>query len=302
MQKDLAKSSLLAQIEIPYNGKSFFIDVADGSMIDLNRVHEIAGSPKNKEPKEWLKLKGTKNLIKTIKGDKTPFLKTRRGKGGGIWAHWQIALSYAQYLSPELHFTANQVFKERLEEIANPELGIVRSRERAKQTWKRTGKTEDWIAGREQGIDVHKYYIGTLFEHDVRAGIEIGACTNKIYKGLFNKDKNQIEKTIREKNSAERLPKNINIRDYAKLSSLAAITLAEALASEEIEEENHRGVESCANASYSNAKSVRQSLDDARSKRGINRSPEKTERGKVTKDAARKYLANMKNTLNKKGS
>jgi len=28
-------------------------------------------------------------------------VKTTRGKGGGTWAHWQIALAYAKYLSPE---------------------------------------------------------------------------------------------------------------------------------------------------------------------------------------------------------
>lgn len=28
--------------------------------------------------------------------------KAQRGKGGGTYAHWQIALAYAKYLSPAL--------------------------------------------------------------------------------------------------------------------------------------------------------------------------------------------------------
>jgi hypothetical protein len=225
-------------IELAYNGHSFFIDVAEGNMVDLNKLHEISGAPKGKEPKEWSKLPGTKNLIKSINGGKSPILKTKRGVGGGTWAHWQLALSYAQYLSPELHLAVNQVFKERLEETLNPELGIERSRERARRTWKAQGKDETWISTREQGIDSRK--------------------------GVFGKDKSEIEADLRAKNP--NLPKQVNIRDHAKRSSLMAIGLAEALASEEIEEFDIRGVRDCAQVSFDKGMSVRKALEDSRSK------------------------------------
>ena len=36
--------------------------------------------------------------------------KTKRGKGGGSFAHWKIALAYAQYLSHELHSHIHENF------------------------------------------------------------------------------------------------------------------------------------------------------------------------------------------------
>lgn len=35
--------------------------------------------------------------------------KARADRGGGTFAHWQIALAYAKYLSPELHMQVNEV-------------------------------------------------------------------------------------------------------------------------------------------------------------------------------------------------
>lgn len=73
---------------------------------------------------------------------------------------------------------------------------------------------------------------------DVKPNHEIGICTNQIYKGVFGKDKNGIEKEIRDRTPG--LPKKINIRDHAKRSSIAAIGLAEALAAEDIDAFNIR--------------------------------------------------------------
>ena len=36
--------------------------------------------------------------------------KTTRGKHGGTFAHWQIALAYAKYLSHELHMRVNETY------------------------------------------------------------------------------------------------------------------------------------------------------------------------------------------------
>jgi hypothetical protein len=184
--------------------------------------------------------------------------------GGSTWAHWQLALAYAQYLSSELYLAVNQVFKERLEEMIDPELGLARSKERARKAWKAKGKTDEWIAKREQGKLIRDNYVHTLINHDVKPGAEVGHCTNQIYKGLFFKDSVELEGNLRKNNP--NLPKKINIRDHAKLSSLAAISLAEALSSEKIEEINAKGVEPCAKVSLDKATSVRIALDDSRSK------------------------------------
>ena len=251
-------------IEIPYNGQSFFIDIAEGNMVNLNKLHELSGAMKGKEPKRWTNLSSVKNIVESANDGKTAILKTKRGIGGGTWAHWQLALSYAQYLSPELHLVVNQVFKERLEEAIDPELGINRSQERSVKKWEDQGHDEKWIADRIHNTNNRNVYVDTLLDHDVKPNHEIGICTNKIYQGLFNKDKNGIEKEIREK--TPNLPKNINIRDHAKRSSLAAIGLAEALASEEIDGFNIRGVDNCAKVSFDKGFAVQGALSESRSK------------------------------------
>nr|WP_274704718.1 KilA-N domain-containing protein [Aquabacter cavernae] len=39
-------------------------------------------------------------------------MTTKRGKGGGTYAHWQIGLAYAKYLSPEFHMWRNTAVRE----------------------------------------------------------------------------------------------------------------------------------------------------------------------------------------------
>jgi len=158
----------------------------------------------------------------------------------------------------------NGVFKERLEEIVDPELGITRSQDRARKTWKAQGKSDEWIAKREQGKKIRDVYVSTLIEHDVKPGAEVGHCTNQIYKGLFFKDSAALEEHLRSNNP--NLPNKINIRDHAKLSSLAAISLAEALSSEKIEEINAQGVNHCAQVSLEKASAVRMVLEDSKSR------------------------------------
>src|SRR5690606_31175446 len=39
-----------------------------------------------------------------------------KGKGGATYAHWQIGLAYAKYLSPEFHMWCNEVVRQRMEQ------------------------------------------------------------------------------------------------------------------------------------------------------------------------------------------
>ena len=74
-----------------------------------------------------------------------------------------------------------------------------------------------------------------------------------------------MEKELRSKNP--NLPKTVNVRDHAKLSSLAAISLAEALSSEVIQEETKSGVKECLQVSYGQGQSVSLALDDSKKRR-----------------------------------
>ncbi|MBL6459160.1 KilA-N domain-containing protein [Belnapia sp. T6] len=48
---------------------------------------------------------------------------TWRGRFGGTWAHWQLALSYARYLSPRFHRWCNIVVRAAMEHLDGPEAG-----------------------------------------------------------------------------------------------------------------------------------------------------------------------------------
>ena len=95
----------------------------------LTDAWKKAGSPGGKRPKDWLKTAETIEFIEHIsklKGDETPLLDIKPGRSGGTWAELQIALKYAQYLSPEFQQLVNDVFIERVREEADPELTIAR--------------------------------------------------------------------------------------------------------------------------------------------------------------------------------
>ena len=136
-------------ITLEFNGTT--IGVKENEMINMTNLWKSVGSPENREPWNWSRFEGkefieavTKELNLSI----TQVLTSTRGRTGGTYAHKQIALAYAKYLSPELHMYVNQVFFERLEEEANPELGISRSLKRACDKWKKEGRPPEYIEGR----------------------------------------------------------------------------------------------------------------------------------------------------------
>ena len=112
--------------------------------ISLTDLWKAVGSPTNQEPWRWLETEQAKKFVPAVMREynlaKNEVIKTTRGKNGGTLAHWQIGLTYAQYLSPELHAFCNQIVNERIEEEKNPELAISRGHERAVRQWKKQGK------------------------------------------------------------------------------------------------------------------------------------------------------------------
>ena len=92
-----------------------------GAMLNLTDMWRAAGCPEYRRPIHWLVLEETArfrahaqthwtepdgpvspNIIQDdiIRLDPDGFVATIRGRHGGTWAHWQLALAYARYLSP----------------------------------------------------------------------------------------------------------------------------------------------------------------------------------------------------------
>lgn len=123
--KDVPAGELVYRDVVIHRGK-------DG-MVNLTDMWKAQGSPANKDPSQWTRLRTTREL-ETVLGESMGISQTFRkriGRGLGTWAHPLMAVSYAKYLSPEFHIWANQVILERIEERRDPELGMSRARERA---------------------------------------------------------------------------------------------------------------------------------------------------------------------------
>lgn len=105
----------IAKKELNYNG-SLIHEKAD--KLSLTDMWKASGSPNDKRPSEWLRHDGTIEFIEALSASNmgTAHIKTIKGNGGGTWAHWQIALAYAKYLSPEFHMWCNQVVRAHMEE------------------------------------------------------------------------------------------------------------------------------------------------------------------------------------------
>ncbi|MDF2790599.1 MAG: hypothetical protein K0S80_3700 [Neobacillus sp.] len=135
----------------PLNFNGTQIRTDENERINMTDLWKASGKDKTYKPYEWSRKSGSEFIEVVSKKLKEPtgrLLEITRGRYGGTLAHKQIALAYAKYLSPELHMYVNQVFFERLEEEANPELGINRSHERAIESWTNQGRDDMWIEQR----------------------------------------------------------------------------------------------------------------------------------------------------------
>ena len=210
----------------------------DGEMYSLNDLWAIAGSPENKDPRQWVRLPQALEFFQSaeriLNVGKSHIIRTKRGKGGGTYGVKQVALEYAQYLDADLAVVVNEVFFQRIEEEKNPEL----IGKRYIEAYKRRGKSDDWIATRLKGIQTRNLFTDTLKSHKV-IGLGYRNCTNAIYRPLFGGNAS----LIREKKNI--VSTTTSTRDCMTRTELIAVELAESLATDHIEENNVIGNRKC---------------------------------------------------------
>ncbi|MEB3419892.1 KilA-N domain-containing protein [Salipiger manganoxidans] len=89
-----------------------------GEMLSLTDMWKAAGAPENREPKFWVRQESVQSFIEVLAAAENVtvdhLLRIRQGRNGGTFAHWQIGLAYAKYLSPEFHMWCNSVVRERM--------------------------------------------------------------------------------------------------------------------------------------------------------------------------------------------
>ncbi len=173
------------------------------------------------------------DFIETAAGilnvDAAHIYKTARGKGGGTYAHWQIALAYAKYLSPKLHMQVNEVY-------ARFKSGDVTLADEIAD--RATPEQQEWLAKRTAGKAVRGQLTATLAAHGVQ-GKGYADCTNAIYRHTLGAKKSELC-------AARNLPRTTNLRDLMDLEQLTRTALAEIVARKRIERFNARGNQGCA--------------------------------------------------------
>ena len=118
-------------------------------------------------------------IAKSLNAARCDIYKTTRGKGGGTYAHWQIALAYAKYLSHELHMRVNETYMRAHSGDVTLAAEIAEKQQDPKKT--------AWLAQRVKSIHARNVLTDTLSRHGVKAGVEIAQCTNTVYRHLFHK-------------------------------------------------------------------------------------------------------------------
>jgi hypothetical protein len=228
-------------ITIECNGEKFLIAIANGEMVNVNQLHVASGKKSNQSPAQWLRLPATINLLKPIANrynvEESHIIKTKRGKGGYTMVHWQLALAYAKYLSPEIHLQVNQVFKERTEEIIDPTLSYERGKQRAIDSWQRRGKDNEWIAARLNGIETRNYFTDTLAKHGTKGKqfAQISDIENQAVLGC----------TAKQYKTKRQLAKSARTRDHLNRSDVIALELLESVSIDKIKGEQSQNGKQC---------------------------------------------------------
>lgn len=209
----------------------------DAGLVSLNDIHgaaQVGGMAEGKaDPREWSRQAGADFIdfvASNLNVGKSHIYQSKRGKGGGTFAHWQIALAYAKYLSPALHMQVNEVY-------ARFKSGDVTLADEIAD--KASPEQQEWLATRLNGKVARNQLTSTLAAHGVN-GKGYPDCTNAIYKPILGGKKSEI--------CAQRgLRKTTNLRDLMDHEQLTRTSLAEIVARKNIERFNVRGNEKCAN-------------------------------------------------------
>lgn len=96
-----------------------------GQTLSLTAMWRAAGGDPSRKPAHWLRSDAAKDFVAHIaensKVAESQLIAVTPGKGGGTWAHWQVGMAYAKYLSPAFHAWCNRVVRAHMEGTSTPQ-------------------------------------------------------------------------------------------------------------------------------------------------------------------------------------
>ena len=143
---------------------------------------------------------------------------------------------------------------ERIQEIADPE----RSLNRARDNWRKQGRSNEWIQRRMSGQETRNKLTDYWKDHDIKEGQEYATLTNIIHQECFGSSINKHQKL-------KGLKKKHNLRDHMTEAELLFTALAELSTRQIAESMNAKGLAENKNASKAGgkiAKTARLELED----------------------------------------
>lgn len=144
----------------------------ENEMVSLTDLWRALGGDPIKSPKHWLKNQPSQDFLVSLAVDLKVLPSTlttiRRGKHGGTWGHWQVALAYTKWVDPTFHVHVNNAYREWVEEVRDPGLKL----DRAVAAYRRRGKSDAWISQRFRGVKARNELTSACHEHN---------CTQRAY-------------------------------------------------------------------------------------------------------------------------
>lgn len=106
-------------LTLSYNGQ----DIRNrAEMLCLTDMWKAAGEPENKRPVDWARYEGAafiEAVSISLNVGPAHLMTIKRGKSGSSFAHWQIGIAYAKYLSHDFHMWCNSVVRSHMEAKAS---------------------------------------------------------------------------------------------------------------------------------------------------------------------------------------
>lgn len=168
-------------------------------------------------------------VAENLKVNAADVYKSTRGRGGGTFAHWQIALAYAKYLSPQLHMQVNEIY------LRAKSGDITLADEIAD---KAPAEKQEELLLRLASKVTRNQFTSILGSHGVRnAGF--AQCTNAIYIPLLGGKASEVK-------ASRNLPAKSNLRANLDAEELIKTAHAEIIAKHNIVKVNARGNDECA--------------------------------------------------------
>lgn len=214
------------------------IKLDSDELVSLTDMWKASGLGKDYMPIRWARSESANRFISYIRDlqnhPQKDVFYTKRGRTGGTFGHWQIALAYAQWLSPEFKAQVQDAF--RSYKIGDPE----HAGETLDNQYKSGNLSDPWANKRVEGKASRNHFTSIVALHG--GAQALGLISNGIYKGCLGKKARELRKN-------KGLPANPSkppaTRDSMSYEEVTAVKMSEDLAALRMIREGAYGIEEC---------------------------------------------------------